>query len=272
MRFWTGPQLQRLVLAFACALVLLFAQGHARGGGAVDQLIERLKNGEDFRVRVQAALELGKTKHADARVPLENALDDNNAAVRTAAAAALKVLGDKRSIPALEAHKKDSSQAVRTQIEATLAALRMVTSSSVKLIVKMGRMRTGKDVRSKLAGDLESASREKFGELPGVKVIDDGQSAEAGDKGKKMVMVTGLLRKLNESAEGSEVVISASVEYVVHRMPEQAIAGTVTGSASTRASKAEVKRRAGELQKMVLAAAVASAVKRAPEALAAATR
>ncbi|MFO0566589.1 MAG: HEAT repeat domain-containing protein [Polyangiaceae bacterium] len=274
MRTWLGPKLQRLLLALCCVLALVFAQGHARGGAAVEQLIERLKNGEDFRVRVQAALELGKTRHGAARLPLEKALDDDNAAVRTAAAAALKVLGDKKSIPALEQHKDDSSQSVRTQVEATLTSLRMVTSSSVtKMIVKIGRMRTGKDVRTKLASDLESASRQKFSELPGVKLSDDGGS-EAREKGKKppVVMITGLLRKLNESREGSEVVYSASVEYVVHRMPEQAIAGTVSGSATTRASTVEAKRRAPELQRLVLAAAVESAVKRAPEALAAATR
>lgn len=271
MRFWLGSRLRRLALALACVLALALSHGPASAGAPVEQLIERLKKGEDFRVRVQAALELGKTKNPAARLPLEGALDDDNAAVRTASAAALKVLGDKKSIAALEAHKGDSSQAVRTQIEATLASLRMVTSSSVKLIVQMGRMTMGKDVRGKLVGDLESQSREKFGELPGVKVVEDG-SAEAGDKGKKVVMVTGQLRKLKESREGEEVVYSASVEYIVHRMPGQAIAGTVSGSASTRVSPKEAKKRATELQKLVLAAAVASAVKRAPDALAAATR
>ena len=64
-----------------------------------------------------------------------------------------------------------------------------------------------------------------------------------------MVMVTGQLRKLKESREGAEVVYSASVEYVVHRMPEQAIAGTVSGSASTKASRAEAKKRAFELKR-----------------------
>jgi hypothetical protein len=249
-----------------CALALSFAHVSAAGAPAIAQLIERLEKGEDFRVRVQAALELGKTKHSDARLPLEKGLDDENAAVRTACAAALKVLGDKQSIPALEAHKKDSSSAVRAQIAATLASLKLVTSSSVTLIVKLGSMRMGKDVRTKLAGELETASRQKFGELPGVKVGD------SSEQGKKMVMVTGLLRKLNESREGSEVVYSASVEYVVHRMPEQAIAGTVSGSASTRASSAEARTRSLELRRLVLAAAVASAVKRAPEALAAATK
>ncbi|MBK7581043.1 MAG: HEAT repeat domain-containing protein [Myxococcales bacterium] len=275
MRFWLSLRLRRFALSVACAIALTLSHGSAYAGGSVDQLIERLQNGADFRVRVQAALQLGKTKHPDAREPLEKALDDDNAAVRTASAAALKVLADKKSITALEAHKKDSSSAVRSQIAATLASLRMVTTSSVaKMIVKIGRMRTGKDVRGKLVGELEDASRQKFGELPGVRVMDEKSGAEPESKGKKtpMVMVTGLLRKMNESQEGSEVVYSASVEYVVHRMPEQAIAGTVSGSASTRASTAEAKKRSPELRRLVLAAAVASAVKRAPEALAAATR
>lgn len=243
---------------------------------SVDRLIDRLKNGEDFRVRVTAALELGKTKSPDAREPLESALDDENAAVRTASAAALKVLGDKRSIPALERHKKDSSSAVRSQVAATLAALVAISSSGKpKLIVQLGKMRSAKEVRSgKLLGDLEKSSREKFGELPGVKVVDEGNTDTDAVKGKSLpvVMVTGHLRKLNESREGSTIVYSARVEYILHRMPGQAIAGTVSGSASTKASRAEAKKRSKELRRLVLAAAVESAVRRAPEALAAATR
>jgi HEAT repeats len=259
-----------------CGLVLCLGTGSA-AGSSVQDLIERLKNGEDFRVRVQAALQLGKSKSAAARTPLEAALDDENAAVRTASAAALKVLGDKRSIPALEQHKKDSSAAVRTQIEATLVALRATSAvTTPRMIVKLGKMRSSQEASGgKLVGDLEAASRQRFGELPGVKVVDANASdEEAKVKGKKipMVMVTGSIRKLKESREGGEVVYSASVEYIVHRMPEQAIAGTVSGSASTTASRSEAKKRAFELKRLVLAAAVESAVKRAPEALAAATR
>jgi hypothetical protein len=269
-------RLRSVLVALACALFLVSSPGAASSKG-VDRLIDRLKNGEDFRVRVQAALELGKTKSSAAREPLEDALDDENAAVRTASAAALKVLGDKRSIPALEKHKKDSSSAVRAQIAATLTSLRATSSvSTPKLIVQLGKMRQAKEVHaSKMLGDLERSSRERFAELPGVKVVSEGASdEEVSAKGKKlpMVMVTGHLRKLNESREGSEVVYSAKVEYILHKMPGQSIAGTVSGSASTKTSRADAKRRAVELQKMVLAAAVESAVKRAPEALAAATR
>ncbi len=144
------------------------------------------------------------------------------------------------------------------------------------MIVKLGKMRSSKEASSgKLVGDLTEASRQKFGELPGVKVVDENASDEETKvKGKKLpvVMVTGQIRKLAESNDGADVVYSASVEYIVHRMPEQAIAGTVSGSASAHASKAEAKKRAVEFKRMVLAAAVESAVRRAPEALAAATR
>jgi hypothetical protein len=65
------------------------------------------------------------------------------------------------------------------------------------------------------------------------------------------------------------VTYSAKDEYVLHRMPEQAIMGKVSGSASATASEAEVrdKRKRAELRQAVLDAAVASAVRRTPAAL-----
>lgn len=268
-----GTRVRRLLALLGCALLLLSTPAVA-GPTLVEKLIERLEKGEDFRVRVQAALELGKTKSSLAREPLEGALDDDNAAVRTASAAALKVLGDKKAIPALERHKNDGSSAVRTQVAASIAALKSAGgSSSAKLIVKLGKMRT-ESRSSKLLGDLEKSSREKFGELPGVRVVADGDDEAANGKGKKLptVMVTGHLRTLASTGEGTDVVYSAKVEYILHRMPGQSIAGTVSGSAKTKTTRADAKRRSVELERLVLAAAVDSAIRRAPEALAAATR
>lgn len=259
--------------------VLLLSAARPVHGADVSTLVDRLKNGSDFRVRVQAALELGKSKSSAARLPLESALDDDNAAVRAAAAAALKVLGDKKSIPALERHQKDESPAVRSQVKATLAALRARSKpggDAPKVLVKLGKMKNGKGVRSRRhLSMLAKASRERFAELPGVAVIDDAEDAASNGKKKvPMVMVTGQLRKLRTSREGSAVVFSASVEYIIHRMPEQSIQGTVSGSASTKASASEAKdkRKSAELENIVVAAAIESAVRRAPEALAAASK
>lgn len=269
-----ASRLRRLLTLLSCAALLIISSASA-APSHVNRLIERLENGEDFRVRVQAALELGKTKSTQARRPLETGLDDGNAAVRAACAAALKVLGDADALPALERHKKDPSPAVRSQIKSSIAALKAVTSVSKdkpKILLKLGRMRDAKGVRSGLLGEVEQTSRKKFEELPGIRVMDAEPDAASGRL--PVVMVTGQVRKFKTSRQGNNVVYSASIEYMVHRMPEQAIAGTVSGSASTTASRAESKdrRRSAELKRAVLSAAVESAVRRSPDALAAAAR
>jgi hypothetical protein len=68
------------------------------------------------------------------------------------------------------------------------------------------------------------------------------------------------------------VIYSATVEYMLHRMPQQSIAATFSGSASARASAEDAhdSSRAAELRRAVLDAAISSAVRRAPEALLAA--
>lgn len=242
---------------------------------ALDDLIGQLKDSKDFRVRVQAALELGRTMDPAAFSPLVAALDDDNASVRAAAVAALESLGDLRAIPPLKEHRLDRSDAVRKQIKASLAELesQAVVAPKPKLLVKLGIMRNGSGVKSKrIETDLAQASRQKLGELPGVKVLVDGDDGT----GKKtpVVMVTGSVEQLVASREGSAIVYTAKVEYVVHTMPEQSIAAKVSGSASAQASEQEASDqvKSAQLRKDVLEAAIASALRRAPPALVAAAR
>jgi hypothetical protein len=231
-------------------------------------------------MRVQAALDLGKTKDSHARIPLENALDDEHGAVRAAAAAALKVLGDKAALPALRARKNDSSSSVRSQIKSSIAALESSGSSGAskpKVLIKVGQMKNGTSVRSnELVGALEQTSRVKLAELPGVEVVEADSDVNAVAKKKRLpaILLTGRIRKLNAEREGRHVVYSASVEYIVHRMPEQSLMASVSGSASARASAEEArdKKRSADIRTQVLEAAVSSAMRRASEAFAAATR
>lgn len=266
----------RLLRPLVIALAVLLA-GPALAGSSVATLINRLEHGKDFRVRVQAALQLGKTHSKYALKPLEKALDDSNAAVRAAAAAALKVLGDKRAIHALKEHRLDTSASVRSQIKVSIRALERIghRHEKPKVLVKLGRIHAS--VRYKrLLGEVERTSRTQLDELPGVKVLDDSDDYKAAAKRRKppVVMVTGRLRRLRASWEGSTVIYSAKMEYVMHRMPQRAIAGTVSGSASTRASASEAKdrRRAAQLKHAVLVAAIESAIRRAPAALLEAAR
>ncbi len=239
----------------------------------LDELIGQLQGSKDFRVRVQAALQLGKSMDPAAFAPLVAGLDDENASVRAAAVAALESLGDMRAIVPLREHRLDRSDAVRKQIKASLSELEAQGLPKPKLLVKIGIMRNGSGVKSKrIESDLAQASRQKLGELPGVKVLVEGDDG-AGRK-TPIVMVTGSVEQLAASREGSAIVYTAKVEYVVHTMPEQSIAAKVSGSASAQASEQEANDqiKSAQLRKDVLEAAIASALRRAPPALVAAAR
>jgi HEAT repeat protein len=255
------------------SLALLTAASSAWATPGLDELVEQLKHGSDFRVRVSAALQLGKSLNPDASKPLEAALDDPNASVRAAAAAALKNLGDVSALPALRAHT-DKSEAVRSQVASAIKSLEEDAASGpkIKVLVKIGIMKNGSGVKSaKIESELADSSRRKLNELPGVRVL-----SEDGEKPSNlpMVMVTGKISELKASREGSSIVYSASVEYVLHTMPEQSIAAKVSGRASATASEQEANdnARSTELRRSVLEAAIASALRRAPPALMAAAR
>jgi hypothetical protein len=243
------------------------------GKPGLDELIGQLRDGKDFRVRVQAALQLGKSMSPDALAPLVAALDDDNASVRAAAVAALESLGDVRAIEPLKEHRLDRSEAVRKQIKSTLAELEAQATPKPKVLVKLGIMKNTSGVKSKrIESDLAQASRQKLNELPGVKVLLEGDDGV----GKKtpVVMVTGSIEQLKASREGSSIVYTAKVEYILHTMPDQSIAAKVSGSASAQASEQEAndRTRSAQLRKEVLEAAIASALRRAPPALIAAAR
>jgi hypothetical protein len=258
--------------------------GHAAvAAPKTDEMITKLLAGNDFRVRVQAALELGKGRtDADVVEALIRALDDGNASVRAASAAALKNLRARTALRALRAHANDPSDAVRSQIKASVAALEDAEAeakggSQTQVLVKLGPMRNGTSVKStKIETQLAEDSRKKLGELPGVEVLIEGADSQKESKKKKapVVLVEGHVQKLKASREGQEITYSASVEYIMHTMPDQSIAAKVSGSASATLSEIEAKdqARTAELRRAVLEAAIESALRRAPRALLAAAR
>jgi hypothetical protein len=270
-------------LAVLVAL-LLFAVGASAAGGGVEELQRRLATGVDFRVRVQAALELGKSRSEVARLPLEKALADENAAVRASAAAALKVLGDPRSLPELRKAAKDPSSAVRAQIQSTVTALESVAKKKAmkpEVVVQMGTIVLGKPVArgKEVEADARRASRERLADLPGVLVDDDEPTPRKPAKKQKsaskvpVVMVTGRVRELQHTRQGDNLTCSASIEFVMHKMPGRSISSVVRGSARA-SSQTSGNDRADmdDLRRSALEAAIESALRNAPEAIRAAAR
>ena len=256
--------LHALIVASSCLLV----SGGALGDPDLGSLVKQLSHGNDFRMRVQAALQLGKSKDTRATKPLARALDDENVSVRAAAAAALKTLGDPEALPALKENRLDRSPVVRRQINESIIALE-TRMKEVRVLVQVGTMknRTSNSSKSVMVV-LEHASRKTLQSIPSVNVIGEVDDVMLVAKRRNLpaVMMTGSIRQLDAEAGGR---YTAKVEYVLHRMPEQAIAGKVSGSASAKASPDELKdqRRRDKLRDEVLYAAVESALRRVQPAL-----
>jgi len=141
------------------------------------------------------------------------------------------------------------------------------------LLLKLGSMKTDPEFE-RLTGALSAASRQALGEIPGVRVLEESEDADLAASKRKppVVMITGKLCDVAVQPEGEDVVVSAKVEYFVHRMPGQSIAAVVSGSAKTKVAKAQVikKRLRDKLELDLVAAAVSSAARRTEPALKAA--
>lgn len=264
---------RHLRAGLAALAVALAAQGAA--AESVSDLVQRLASGTDFRVRVQAALELGKRPGEASRRALERALDDGNAAVRAAAAAGLKVLKDPAGIPALSRHQNDASPAVRAQIQSSIESLRKSDAEATakpQVMIQLGKFRARAGASGAMLEDASRTSRQKFSALPGVAVVDAGSGAPAARPGVPTVMLTAQVKQLEQSREGSNVTYLASVEFVLHKMPGQTIRGMLSGSARASGSASEMTDAAAleDLRRTAIEAAIESAVRRAPQAFRAA--
>jgi hypothetical protein len=180
----------------------------------------------------------------------------------------------------LKAHRADRSEAVRAQVLAAIKLLEeeRATGPKPKVLIKIGIMKNESGVKSKkIESELADSSRRKLSEMPGVRVLAADGNPSAGNakpNAVPMVMVTGNVSELKASRQGRSITYSASVEYVLHTMPEQAIAAKVSGRASATASgqDADDASKLAEIRRSVLEAAIASAMRRAPPALQAAAR
>lgn len=111
-----------ILAALLCALMLLLGGGVA-GAATVSSLARKLAHDDDFRVRTQAALALGRSRSSRAVDPLCKGLEDDNDSVRAASAAALGKL-KKGGLDCLKKrYKKEKSRNVKKMI---LKSIRLV--------------------------------------------------------------------------------------------------------------------------------------------------
>ena len=246
-----------------------------------------LAESPDFRVRVSAALYLGKTKPPGAREALERALADAHPAVRVACANALGALGDPAAVGALARRlSSEPSASVKAQIQSSVDTLRKgvaaeqapdtgrrTIGAGVRFVVRLGAMRNPTGIRGEeLRRVLNDASRSRAQLLKGAAVADDSAMlAQAAERHLPVITLDGSLNQLVESKVEGNVQVQARVEFAVRR--EQILKGTLSGAATTFGSGPTLSDQGRRrLQDDAVDGAVQSALRGAEQGLSVAAR
>ena len=263
-------RLLRPGLVLALALAALTTTGHSI---AQDR---ELAESPDFRVRVQAALRLGRSGPA-ARPDLENALRDSHPAVRVASAAALASIGDPAAIPALErAARSESSATVKSAMQDTIERLKNGASrnappsqgaslASARYVVQLGAMRNMSGMRGDdLDPIMRQAARAKANTMKDTVVVDGNDPVvlkKATERRIPVLQIDGNLIKLtNTIGTDGGTVISAKVDMSIRKLPQQTLKGTVSGNAHASGGARASGMAIQELQNQVVGGAVESAL------------
>ncbi|MDB4943497.1 MAG: hypothetical protein JWP97_3031 [Labilithrix sp.] len=254
-------------------LASVATSGH---GAARDR---ELTESPDFRVRVQAALRLGRASdaatRAAARPDLEAGLRDTHPAVRVACAVALGGLGEGAAVPALQqAMKTESFASVKSAMKDSIEKLTKGGPSGAgaagdgasnveraKYVVQLGAMRDGTGQRGDVGVIMRGAARARAGTIKGAMVLDAADSSvlkRAGERKIPVLLVDANLTRLSQStAKDGGVVVSAQVDLSIRRIPQQTLRGMVSGNAS---ASDVTTRGITELQNRAVNGAVESAM------------
>ncbi len=272
---------RRTVVAGVFALA---AVGSVRAATADDAAAFRdLATATDFRLRVAAALALGKSTSPGARPALEKALSDPHPAVRAAAAAALGSLGNAAALPALNAALgRESDADVKAALQRTIGRLSAAPAAAApatkaRFLVAMGKLENRSAVPgADLLDALKAGTRTRMAQVPGVEVLADGADPGAAGKTRNLpaFALDGSITKMDKKQGPKDVGYAARVEYILRKMPDQVLKGTLAGAAQAVADLVQVRGQSelSQLQLDALAGAVDSALKGASPTLEAAAK
>lgn len=267
---------RRLRHVAAGALVAGFLlSSTVRISGALDpeSAARDLAGDADFRVKLTAALYLGKARAPQSRPALERALSDVHPSVRNAAAIALATLGDAAAIPALERQKaKEPSTSVKAQIQTAIDTLKKnaQTVNNARVVVRLGSMSNGSGVRGAALGNvLAVAARTRAAAVPGLVLTEDeAVMRQAVSQKIPVVVLDGSVVAMTEGRDKGNVTFRAQVEFVVRK--DQSMRGMLRGAATSYDSVQALNdhARIAALQNDAVDGAVQSALKDADRGIA----
>lgn len=237
---------RHLVAAIATVFAVLIA-AQVCWGGKVEDLSKALLTDPSFKVRVQAALLLGKLGEKAGTDALIKALDDENKSVRAVAAQSLGKLGDAPAAAALKAllaRERDSF--VSTQIKIALSALEDQEVKDRNIFVTLGPFTGGvKAADSALLALLQSSLQQSLKKLPKLTFAPDAPaSRERGRTSHVGFLIDGNVARLEEvsSGSGGSAETNCEIKIMVARWPSRSVILWTSAGAAVQGGRREADK------------------------------
>jgi HEAT repeats len=203
----------------------------------VDDLCRSLTTDPSWRVRLQAAVVLGKLKDARAVPSLLRALSDENETVRGLSAQVLGDLGDGSAKSPLERAQRDSSTFVREKATAALARLSTPApdtsghpaAAKGALHVEIGGIGVkAQHVAPQMAIRLKEFIIRELNKTPGLTL-----------EGKPMsgFLIDSSITNVSRRTTPEWVEITCEISFVVGRLPSRAMVMMTSGGATVQAPR-----------------------------------
>ncbi len=235
----------RLATALRGAVLLGLGLGLVLGAtpafaDRMDDLVKSLSSDPSYKVRVQAALVLGKLKDARAIPALSQALRDQDATVRGTAASALGQIGNAAARDALEGAAQDVDGFVRGQAQKALAMLgtgtttKPPTGKGARFYMAIGFQTVGK-AGPEYATVIREALAKELQKLPDVTLTvgtGDPTAATLSQHKLQGFVVDGTIQRLTATMAGGQAQIDCDLKAFVATYPAKSIKMMTTEGAS----------------------------------------
>ncbi len=217
------------------AAVLLIAP--AVWAGKVEDLSRSLLIDPSYKVRIQAALLLGKLGDKAGMDALIRALNDENKSVRAMAAQSLGKLGGPAAKGALRALlQRERESFVTTQAKLALSNLEDREKTDRKVFVTVGPFTGGVRLAdSSILGLLQASLKQSLQKLPHVTFKAEGPTKGHGKSQTVGFLVDGNVSRLEEAFGEGET--SCEIKLMVARWPSKSIILWTSAGAAVQAGR-----------------------------------
>jgi hypothetical protein len=226
----------RTRLALLLLLVMAVLAGRVAASDVrVQDLCKAVVDDPNYKIRVQAALVLGKVRDPAAVPALIKALTDQNATVRGIAAGALGDIGDPLAADALrDLSRHETDTFVKSQAAKALALLNGAANKRAKIYLAFGPFTGGvKSAGPEAAKIIADALARELGKLPTVTLTlnpaDQHNFAKTGMLG---FYIDGNITRLEDVVTGGASETNCDVKVMVARWPQKSIISWTNAGAS----------------------------------------